>query len=66
MKKENEFAKYKWFYLSMIVLGYNLNAVGIKEEKLILKRNLLRVEAIAAEFAKAKHCERCCVFAVLR
>lgn len=57
MKKENEFAKYKWSNLSMIVLGYNLNAVGNKtKEKSIRKRDLLRVEAIAAKFAKAKHC----------
>ena len=51
----------------MIVLGYNLNAVGNKaKEKSILKRNLLRVEAIATEFAKAEHCQCCCVSAFLR
>lgn len=57
MKKENEFSKYKWSYLSMIVLGYNLNAVGIKTEELfLLKGNLWGVETVTAEFAETEHC----------
>lgn len=56
MKKENDFIKYKWSNLSMIVLGYYLNAVGNKDkEKSIRKRSLRIVEAIATQFAKAKY-----------